>query len=173
MRHFSEERGSACCVEIPNPNYGGPSDDSTSPTLLAGLSHSKIPRVKENTLYMRIPENVTRFTYFYRWYAFEPTPPYRVVALSGIFCFGGARSAEYDSNPLAHVDWQKTIRVGSDISSCPRIQFVMSMIEKGTDSSRVLISYGVNDCYSRILEIGKSEINRMLFNPSDMELAFE
>ena len=62
------------------------------------------------------------------------------------------------------------------LASCPRIHFIMSMIEKhdavenqvGTtinkneEEAAVIISYGISDCYSRIVEVKKKDIVRML-----------
>jgi len=48
---------------------------------------------------------------------------------------------------------------------CPRIHFVTGMTDVGNSKQQggsVLISYGVSDCLSRVVEIPKSEIVRML-----------
>ena len=39
------------------------------------------------------------------------------------------------------------------------------MTTKYNDESKVVISYGINDCLSRFVEIDKSEIIRMLWDP--------
>ena len=37
-------------------------------------------------------------------------------------------------------------------------------MEKADDATSVVIGYGINDCTSRILEVKKEEIVRMLFS---------
>ena len=39
---------------------------------------------------------------------------------------------------------------------CPRIHFVTGIAEKMGDDETVIVSYGVNDCYPRMLEVSKS-----------------
>jgi hypothetical protein len=47
---------------------------------------------------------------------------------------------------------------------CPRIHFVTGMVEKADDTSKVIISYGVNDCVPRMIVVDKAEIIVMLFD---------
>ena len=58
------------------------------------------------------------------------------------------------------------MQFGGKAFDCPRIHFVMGMIDKVDDASKVIISYGVNDCLSQFVTIEKSEIARMLWNPT-------
>jgi hypothetical protein len=39
------------------------------------------------------------------------------------------------------------------------------MTEKVGDDTKVIVGYGINDCVPRFVEIDKSEIGRLLFNP--------
>jgi len=52
-----------------------------------------------------------------------------------------------------------------ETNNCPHITFVSGMTEKVDDPTRVILSYGINDCTGRIVEIDKSEIVRLLFDP--------
>ena len=47
---------------------------------------------------------------------------------------------------------------------CPEISFVSGLTEHATDNARAILSYGINDCTSRVVLIDKSEISRYLFN---------
>ena len=47
---------------------------------------------------------------------------------------------------------------------CPNIHFVDSLIEKVGDDSRAIISYGVNDCVPRFLEVLKRDLVIHLFS---------
>ncbi|KAL3899223.1 MAG: hypothetical protein SGARI_006506, partial [Bacillariaceae sp.] len=116
-----------------------------------------------------------------RFIAFEPTHPYRIVARSGMFCLGYPSAADVDGlgknattttgnyqNPLATTKMNPLNFAGVQ-HDCPRIHFVMGMVDKvGDDADSVLLSYGVSDCMSRIVEIRKADINAMLW-PSSTE----
>ena len=54
---------------------------------------------------------------------------------------------------------------------CPRITFVSGITEHATDSNKAIISYGINDCTSRIMVVSKSDLARLLFE--GMSLPFE
>ena len=45
---------------------------------------------------------------------------------------------------------------------CPRIHFVTGITEKIDDDEMVIISYGVNDCYPRMIEVPKDFLVRLL-----------
>jgi hypothetical protein len=40
------------------------------------------------------------------------------------------------------------------------------MTEKAGDDSKIILGYGINDCVPRFVEIDKSEIARLLFDPT-------
>ena len=106
-----------------------------------------------------------------RFYAFEDTPPYKVVARTGKFCFGYPTKEDQSLHPLS--DMQNNTALGANEQlwfafeklNCPRIHFVSGMTTKYGDDSKVIISYGINDCLSRFVEVSKFEIARMLWNP--------
>ena len=45
---------------------------------------------------------------------------------------------------------------------CPRINFVTGILEKMGDDETVIVLYGVNDCYPRMLEVSKSFLMGLL-----------
>jgi hypothetical protein len=152
---YREERGSACCVSIPDSRKGG------KDYLLAGVSHSMLP-------YWKYPwekaYNVSLqiLQYTLRLYAFEPFPPYRLVAVSGKFCLPYPDEEEAKGNYHTKLSRSLPNRLGH-VNECPHITFVASIIEAAGDPSKIILSYGLNDCTARIVEIDKSEITRILF----------
>lgn len=47
------------------------------------------------------------------------------------------------------------LKIHNEEFDCPRIHFVTGIAEKVGDEERVIISYGVNDCYPRMIEVSK------------------
>jgi hypothetical protein len=43
---------------------------------------------------------------------------------------------------------------------------VSGITEKAGDATKVIIAYGINDCISRLVEVDKSELVRLLFHPT-------
>ena len=58
--------------------------------------------------------------------------------------------------------------VWGEFFDCPQIHFVTGIVDKAGDDSRVLISYGINDCVPmpRVVEVSKANIARLLVAPS-------
>jgi hypothetical protein len=103
----------------------------------------------------------------------EPYPPYRVVARSGLFCLGyatmgddfqgiphglsslmvrpvGRHTSNVHINPINDdTPREPPMQMKDTTFHCPRIHFIMSVIDKVDDPTRVIISYGVNDCLTR------------------------
>jgi ribosomal protein S27AE len=153
------QRGSACCVAMENPDPDGP-------PLLLGISHSK-SRYKQRGL----PDaNVPFNSYFSAFYAMEAKAPYRVVARTGNFCFGRSAPDEAGGNPYANLN-QENLWIGNT-QNCPRIHFVSGMVEKADDDSKLIVSYGVNDCAPRLVVIAKDDVQKMLFAPSELEAKY-
>jgi hypothetical protein len=154
------DRGSACCTEMIHR--------TTNRAVLVAVVHPKTVFPGKT-----LPPGVTPNTYLSRWIAFEPTHPYKIVARSGMFCLGypdemdglvnvtDSNSSLYQ-NPLATTQ-MIPLRFAGVSHSCPRIHFVMGMVEKVDDKDSVLISYGVSDCLSRIVEIRKDDIHAVLW----------
>jgi hypothetical protein len=172
---YMRDRGSACCIVMTNPAASVKGQE-----VLVAVVHPK-------TIFpgKKLPPGVIPNTYLSRWVAMEPYAPYRIVARSGIFCLGypttmhdridqtennnnnnnnntSANKKNLYYNPLA-MDHMSPMTFAGESFNCPRIHFVMGMVEKVDDPSRVLISYGVSDCMSRIIEISKSEIQARLW----------
>jgi len=145
---YSEERGTACCVDVTHQGR----------RYKVGISHSKSKRVEE------VIDVVTGRQYFSRLYAFEPKAPYRVAAVSGSFCLGFPNAQDEDANYFHLAARQQYFRMGEDLE-CPKIAFASGITDLGDD--RALISYGINDCSSRIILVRKSDLVSMLFQPED------
>lgn len=141
-------RGSACCVEFKSPTTGEP--------VLVGISH-----IKDDD-----------FNYLSRFYAFEPVKPFNPVAQSGLFCLGfppqNDSIPELSSAVFYHNDDNNIkMRIDNRTYECPRIHFVSGFVQKYNDEQSTLISYGINDCYPRIVEVPKERILRLLYPPDD------
>ncbi len=152
---FMADRGSACCVRMTDPD--------TTRAVLVGVVHPK-------TVFpgKKLPPDIAPNTYLSRFFAFEAEPPYRIVARSGMFCLGYPNPENEEGpsplgNPLVAVRMQ-LLHFAGEVLQCPRIHFVMGMVDKvGEEDRKVILSYGVSDCLSRVVEIDKSEIATMLW----------
>jgi hypothetical protein len=95
--------------------------------------------------------------YASNFYAFEQTPPYRVVIRSGALCLGFGRGrvnkiiTPSSFVPGLYLEKKK---------DCPHL--ISSMTEKAGDDS-VIVGY-INDCVPRFVEIGKSRLGGYCFN---------
>ena len=122
--------------------------------------------------YLMVMLEIERWIYFSSFYAFESTPPYKTVARTGRFCFGlpNATEIEQAGHLFQHPNTPPTkILAFAGVSyNCPQIQFISGMVDKVGDPSRVIISYGVNDGISRVVEVEKAYIAKMLFTPEIM-----
>jgi hypothetical protein len=153
----SAHRGTTCCgkIQVPDERSG------KLKNLLVGISHVK---------YVRRPGSSNKITYTDKsylssLYAFESTPPYRVVARSGSFCFGYPEKQEAKENYYANLTHARSMIMGEP-ENCPFITFVSGITEKAGDAAKVIIAYGINDCISRLVEVDKSELVRLLFHPT-------
>ncbi|CAB9509064.1 Inherit from COG: Hemolysin-type calcium-binding [Seminavis robusta] len=164
-------RGGACCVSLTDPHGN---------SLLVGIFHTKIPKFGKRSG-KRLPlwndrghNNATAAKvlpnqYLSRWYAFSPSPPFAVVAQSGWFCLGFPSVTQEADEPLIQATRWKTMVFGDDrhngqlVLNCPRIHFVSGITEKHNDPSTILVAYGINDCFSRIVEMKKEDISKVLF----------
>ena len=146
---YTPHRGTACCLEMQHPRTQSP--------LLVGISHRKTWRPRHDL-------NLTSRQYTLNFYAFEARPPYTIVSMSGSFCFGHSEhGSESKENYLVNLTRMASVVMGETMA-CPFIQFPMSIIDSALPGL-VVVSYGINDAISRIIEIPKAEIARMLFNP--------
>jgi hypothetical protein len=168
-------RGGVCCIDMQHPIR-------THPTLRVGIMHSKTPSQGKNRLPMSSglsesgptagsTTNATASSssslmdnhYLSRLYAFEPTAPYRMVAVSGLFCFGFPSPQEERAVPLVRLTRWRKLRIGQEYD-CPRIHFVSGMTVAADDPESVIIAYGINDCVSRFLKVSLQELGRILFS---------
>ena len=121
---------------------------------------------------MLVPD--TNYVSFF--YAFDPRPPFKVLARSGYFCLGFA-SEDADEeggtiNPHSILTHNRPLRQNNETFACPQIHYIETIIEKAGDPSNVVICYGMNDCTARLVEVRKEEIARMMFpDPWDMVLS--
>jgi len=166
--------GGACCVSVQHPQTGE--------ELLVGIYHTKIPKFgmrsgKRLPLWHRIDGGSSKVMpnqYLSRWYAFRPTPPFATVTTSGLFCLGYPDKHGQLQHPLIQTTLWKTMIFGGDGRvdtgnyslplDCPRIHFVSGISNKADDASKVIVAYGINDCFSRLIEFEKAAIITTLFN---------
>lgn len=141
---IDRDSGSACCVPILW------SENGQTRQLLMGFSHRKTRKAPKKDSY----------NYVSRVYAFEPKPPFNIVARSGLFCLGfanpDAETAQSDNEQLRGSANNFKLTIQQIEYDCPRIHFVTGITEKLHDENTVMVSYGVNDCYPRIVEVDKS-----------------
>lgn len=138
------DRGGGCCVEIIHQNR----------TLLVGISHTRT--IERGHFF--------HHQYLSRLYAFEPSPPFNILSKTGLFCLGYGTSGESRGNIQVGVN-EKLLQINKNGKTyqCPAISFVTSLSEHATNSSLAIISYGINDCYPRMVLVEKAELTRMLF----------
>jgi hypothetical protein len=139
---MSRDRGSACCVSLEQEYYVGKYNYSH---VYVGISHSKAEQHVEDQGYI----------FMSRLYAFVPHHPFEVIAVSSHFCFG---HSEADTpEPFASLT-KNNLHLRGRIYACPTVHFVSGIVEKVGDPSRVIVSYGINDCISRFVELEKTDI---------------
>lgn len=155
---FTTERGNACCVGIPDPRGGRPG------YLLVGIMHTKIPAWKHvRELRDKHHADFSLRQYSHRWYAFEPRPPFQLVAQSGKFCLGFPSSdQEMAQNPNNLFLRNKIHHFNHTDLECPLIEFVTSITTAVDDPEKVIVGYGLNDCVARFVKMEKSDISKML-----------
>ena len=164
---IKQDRGSACCLEISDKYY----KDFMSPTfgpelskrgsIFVGVAHSKSRRRMEST-------QGDRYNYLSRLYAFSTSEPYELLARSGLFCLGFSDTTDVAAiigaaGNYDNLTKKKQLELNGHTYNCPNIHFVDSLISKTRDDSRAIISYGVNDCLPRFIEVSKQDLVRHLF----------
>ena len=143
--NICDDRGTVCCVKLEKEYY----QDLAAPAmeddyLLIGISHVKsFKRIRMS--------HGEKYAYLSRFYAVRPTiPPTDIVAQSGLFCWTGGVDDE-------RMEWNGVVY------DCPVIQFPSGMTESATNSSVLLVAYGINDVTSRIVQIKKRDVATWLF----------
>lgn len=149
-------RGGACCIRARHPYQ------KRETWWHVGVQHSKTP--SQRTRGTHLPPNVTGNHYVSSFYAFTTEPPYRITARSGYFCLGFRQRNErvYQGQyPYSRItEWRK-LELGTTYD-CPRIHFVSGIAYAVDDPSMVILVYGVNDCYSRFVQISVADIWQLL-----------
>lgn len=145
------DKGTACCVEI---SLG-------RKQVLVGISHVKTAASSwwQRDVHKRY-KSIRPARYLSRFYAFDPSPPFDIVARSGFFCLGFADASESRGNPFAgrNEGGDSALSLFDDAFNCPTIHFPSGISEYVGDASKAIISYGVNDCYPRMIVVKKEEI---------------
>lgn len=185
---MSRPRGSACCLKVLRSDYadllpaaGQNENLLSSEYILVGISHSKSGKYGTGAN--------GQYLYLSRIYAFLPTKPFSLVARSGFFCLGDGIMADYDASQVADPHMIFQIEPSNRLSlespylayrfdaeklrkvkhyhydACPRVHFISGMVESTTNSSQVVLSYGINDCVPRFAVVEKRSILERLFLP--------
>mmetsp|Transcript_26614 Transcript_26614/g.48219 ORF Transcript_26614/g.48219 Transcript_26614/m.48219 type:complete len:473 (-) Transcript_26614:416-1834(-) len=175
--------GGACCVSlsleemseagvvVPDAKKDGNWEGIDS--VLVGVGHTLVMFYAKNKMpsneRMLIPD--TNYVSFL--YAFDPRPPFQLLARSGYFCLGFASTSEDEEggtiNPHSVLTHNRPLQQNNETFACAQIHYVSTIIEKLGDSSTAVIGYGMNDCTARLVEVSKKEIARLLFpDPWDM-----
>lgn len=143
-------RGSACCIPIQHPESGQ--------SLLLGIAHSKT---------LGKGGGMQPNHYLSSLYAFENQPPFALVAQSGYFClpFPAEDVSSASDNPMVNITRWRILRLGERLEypHCPRIHFVSGMALDAHDPDKVTVTYGLNDCFSRFVQVSLSDLTRLLF----------
>ncbi len=178
---IARDSGSACCISV---QWQAENDDdyydiegAGERRLLLGFSHRKTRRGLGTTS--------PPYNYVSRVYAFEPTPPFNLVARSGYFCLGFALNRQQHQKQKSRSndevnqsdneqvwgaanEYKLTIN-GIVFENCPAIHFVTGIADKlGDEEHTAIISYGVNDCYPRMVEVSKQFLVSLLRPLSSM-----
>lgn len=168
QHHFEKDRGGACCATLEREFFRDLTTNSTIlqyPELRLGISSRRTIRQFQHD------SGEQQFLYLNRLYAFVPTPPFDIVALSGSFCLGHSSKEETKDNQYARLTKQKNpLTIHKDTYDCPAVQIATGITDKAGDDERVVVSYGINDCVPRMVEFDKRELAHHLFSPlSDLE----
>jgi len=134
-------RGTACCVDI---EFG-----TNQTSFKVGISHL----------------TTDSRGYLSQFYAFDLRPPkFLNVAKSGYFCLG-RMNPETDLNAETQIfpfPDSHNLHASNITYDCPHITFLSGITEFQADKNYVVISYGVNDCYSRSIVVSKKRIIEFL-----------
>ena len=171
---YTTERGTTCCIRMPDPRHGddesndhprdgengnsngngNSNDDGRDRYLLVGVSHVKIPHW-EHVRRVRGTTGADFGTrqYMSRFYAFDPSPPYPIVSVSGRFCLPLPDTDDDDDvHPYTRYVLDRNIfRFNHTHLDCPMISFVTTMVEAIDDPSSVIIGYGTLDSLNPVM----------------------
>jgi len=141
----TREHGTACCVSV---NLDGRD-------VLVGISHEKLSPASNFWLIDRDKryEHFGKDQFVSRFLAYNPSPPFDIVASSGWFCLGFADVEEKGGSTQAGRNTQYRLNLFNDTYDCPAIHFITGFSEVVGDSSKAILSYGVNDCHPRMMVV--------------------
>ncbi len=139
-------RGTACCIDLTMEV-----DNKKDQVVKVGVGHT----VTNERAYLSF------------FYAFLPDPPFHSVAYSGYFCLGGIKPSDNGSSrhwvsQQSRELFGNTMVVRNETYSCPKVSFPSGITEMVGSADNVILSYGVSDCYSRSIIIGKEKIRLLL-----------
>jgi hypothetical protein len=150
----SNNRGTACCVQLERRYYADLTANETLLTfdyLLLGIAHVKSIK--------KLPMDGSDATYGYmsRFYTILPMiPPANAAAQSGLFCWPPASTT---TNTTRLLQWK------SRTYHCPPITFASGMAVSLSDSSKLIVGYGIDDEITNMVEINKRDVALRLFSP--------
>jgi hypothetical protein len=72
-----------------------------------------------------------------------------------MFCFGFGHVDE-GGHRYRHLTRINKLQIENKIYECPRINFVVGLTKKSKD--RAIISFGINDCSPRMVDVEKREL---------------
>ena len=169
----SVPHGGACCAHVDlsstetSRSNNPPNAAFQGDRVLVGIGHTKIPyrKIGNSPEMKQRAKDMPHHQYVSFFYAFDPTPPYRIVARSGLFCLPFASQSEQEEVNAYHALTRvRPLTLKQHAFECPQISFVSSIIDHGTDpENKVILSYGINDCTPRMVVMEKQEIVRFLF----------
>ena len=161
---ISRDSGSACCIPI--RWHDDNDEDGEGRRLLLGFSHRKTR--------MGLLDS-PKYNYVSRVYAFEPIPPFDIVARSGFFCLGfelglqsngdyQEKSEDMTNEQVIGAANDYRLKINGEVfDKCPSIHFVTGIVDKlDEEEETAIISYGVNDCYPRMIEVPKKVLVSLL-----------
>jgi hypothetical protein len=148
---FMGDRGSACCISLISP--------TTGQVVVVGVSLPKTFFPGKN-----LPKGVRPNIYLSRFFAFKTEAQYSIVALSGMFVFVEEQIERHSSSRSIDLKHQQ-LHFANESYNCPRLHFVMGMVDKVGDDSRMIFSYDVSDCLARVVKIDKWEIASLVWSP--------
>jgi hypothetical protein len=149
----SNNRGTACCVQLERRYYADLTANDTLlkfDYLLLGIAHVKSIK--------KLPMEGSDATYGYmsRFYTILPMiPPVNAAAQSGLFCWPPASI----TNTTRLLQWK------SRTYNCPPITFASGIAVSLSDSSKLIVGYGIDDEITNMVEITKRDVAHRLFSP--------
>ena len=159
------DHGTACCVTLTLKN--------SNEVVLVGISHTKTSGILNpwwlrdiyHTYYGPPPKGqfaIGHKRYLSRFVAYRREPPFDVVARSGWFCLGFSEPNETGGNTLAGRNMEYRLDLFNETYNCPMIHFASGIADMYGDPSKAIISYGVADCYPRMIVVEKDAIAQRL-----------